>query len=166
MIRLLNSKTHSICDYLHRLSPAAFLRGWRRGQFRSLLDSCHYSTELPPQKRSPFLPLNFWSPSNLLWPKDNAKHDVHKSLQTSSMCAAISCCIQSTKWKRPSSATGKGDSRSPQTPVVTADQPSVIHQIGGQDSKLPSDWCLHKEVQREQEPPQLGPVPFAKPMVS
>lgn len=161
MIRLLNSKTHSICDYLHRLNPAAFLRGWRRGQFRSLLDSC------PPQKGVLFYP---WISEALVtcfvWPKDNAKHDVYKSLQTSSMCAAISCCIQSTKWKRPSSVTGKGDSRSPQMPVVTADQPSVIHQIGGQDSKLPSDWCLHKGVQREQEPPQLGPVPSAKPMVS
>lgn len=36
-------------------------------------------------------------------------------------------------------ATGKGDSRSPQMPVVTADQPSVTHQIGGQDPKLPLD---------------------------
>lgn len=101
---------------------------------------------VPPTKRSPFLPLNFWSPSNLLWPKDNAKHDVYKSLQTSSMCVAMSCCIQSTKWKRRSSVTRKGDSRSPQTPVVTDDQPSVIHQIGGQDTKLPPDWCLHEGV--------------------
>lgn len=44
-----------------------------------------------PTQRSPFLPLTFHSPGNLLWPKDNAKHDAYKNLQKCfTMCTATS----------------------------------------------------------------------------
>lgn len=164
MIWLLNSWTRSSCGYLHGLSPAAFLHGCRRGQFRSLLGFMPLQDRVPLHKGVLFYPWLSTALVTCFGPKTMPSMMHTKTYKSVSPCVQPPHCIVYQVEKTWLSNRTRWLSE-PGMPVVTADQPSATHQIRGRVPQLPADWGCMRKSRGNQNTTQLGPAPSAEPMM-